>query len=104
MTTPSRSLLDSQVDEASFQGFVVSFAAMHRWLVYHPFDSRRSSAGWPDLAMARDGRLVFAELKTMKGKVTVAQQAWLDALGAVPGVEAHVWRPADAEAVMETLR
>jgi hypothetical protein len=64
------------------------------WKTYHTHDSRRSDAGFPDLAMVRGGRAIFAELKTAKGRVTQAQLDWLAALAAA-GAESHIWRPAD---------
>ena len=54
--------------------------------------------GLPDLIMARRGRVIFAELKSTKGKVRPDQQMWLDELTArVPDVthEVYTWRPAD---------
>lgn len=53
--------------------------------------------GWPDLTFARDGRLIFAELKSRGKEPTPAQEAWLALLGSVPGCQAFVWRPADWE-------
>jgi hypothetical protein len=47
---------------------------------------------------------VLVELKSEKGKVTPAQQHWLDLLGACPGLEVHVWRPSDWDGVTEILR
>jgi hypothetical protein len=49
--------------------------------------------GWPDLFMTRDGRAIAAELKSAKGRVTKAQQQWLDELDDVPGIEAYLWSP-----------
>jgi hypothetical protein len=46
----------------------------------------------------------LAELKTNKGKTTPAQDEWLALLGACPGVEVHLWRPADFNTVVEVLR
>lgn len=53
-------------------------------------------AGFPDLILvrARDGRVIAAELKAGKGRVTTQQRAWLDDLAAA-GVPAFVWSPAD---------
>ncbi len=39
--------------EADFQGQVVELAQLHRWHVYHTFDSRRSHAGFPDLLLLK---------------------------------------------------
>lgn len=49
---------------------------------YHPFDSRRSNPGYPDLTIAlKDGRVLWVELKTTKGKLASAQMHWAHALG-----------------------
>jgi len=63
-------------------------------LAYHPWKlhARRAKDGWPDWAIVGPGGLVFRELKTQRGRVTAAQQAWLDALTAA-GQDAAVWRP-----------
>ena len=100
----SRALLLKSVTERDWQGYVVALARLHGWLVYHPLDSRGSTAGYPDLTMVRDGRLVVAELKSMAGKVSVAQEQWLAAFGAVPGVLADVWRPSDRTTVDQILK
>jgi len=62
------------------------------WHTYHTHDSRRSETGWPDLVMVRDRRLLIRELKSMRGRVTPAQDTWLTEL-ALAGVDAGVWRP-----------
>ena len=89
--------------EAQLQATILEAAGWHKWLVYHTHDSRRSAAGYPDLTLARGTRLVFAELKSAKGKVTHAQQAWLDALAAT-GAEVYVWRPPDLAEALRILR
>ncbi len=62
---------------------------------YHTFDSRRSGAGFPDeiIVLPHTGRLIVAELKSEKGRVTKEQQRWLDAFATIAGAEVHVWRP-----------
>lgn len=83
---------------------VQDLAALYRWKTFHPWLSIRSERGWPDLALVRPPRLVLAELKTDKGKTTPSQDEWLALLGACPGIEVHVWRPSDFNAVVEVLR
>lgn len=61
------------------------------WKAYHTFFSDRSEAGWPDLVLVRD-RIVYAELKGMKGVLGDRQKEWYDALIAAGG-EAYIWRP-----------
>lgn len=73
------------------------------WLVHHETDSRRTSEGWPDLVLVRGAEIIIAELKSEKGKVTVAQGVWLDRL-AICGIETHVWRPSQMEEIAERLK
>lgn len=83
-----------QPSEAEFQAAVVDLATLRGWLLFHDFDSRRNTAGWPDLFMIhpRTGELLVAELKTHKGRVSKRQQVWIDAFSAA-GIVVHVWRP-----------
>lgn len=81
--------------ERELQDAVAELAELFNWKFYHTHTSKHSAAGYPDCALVRDGRLVYAELKTQAGVVSAAQAAWLDALARVPGVVAEVWRPED---------
>lgn len=90
--------------EAQFQRQVTDLAAMFGWTFYHPQLSKWSERGWPDLALVRPPRLVFAELKREIGKTTVHQDKWLALLGACPGVETYLWRPSDIDRIAEVLR
>ncbi len=93
----------SPLSEKAFMANVRSFAEAHGWLVYHTHDSRRSESGFPDLTMARNGRLVFAELKTEKGTTTVGQQKWIACL-LTANREVYVWRPSDWPEIERILR
>lgn len=62
---------------------------VHGWRT--PFGA--DGVGWPDLTMVRGDRLLFAELKAAKGKLTPEQVAWLDVLANVGTTV--VWRPSD---------
>jgi hypothetical protein len=90
--------------EAAFQQAVEGLAGFDGWRIYHTHDSRRSHRGFPDLTLVRDERLIFAELKTEKGRVTREQREWLEALGRVPAVEVYLWRPSDWPELERTLR
>lgn len=109
------------VSEADFSRTVVELAQLLGWRVAHfrPGLTSRVDAkgkpvwvtpvqaegkGFPDLVLVKGERLLFAELKSATGKLTPEQQAWLDALRQVPGIEAYVWRPTYWYAVEIALR
>lgn len=89
--------------EAQFQTWVVSYARLMGWLVYHTHDSRRSEAGFPDLVLTRGETLLFRELKTETGRLRPEQTHWLSALETA-GQDVAVWRPSDEKAIQEALR
>ena len=92
------------ITEKDFQRQVTDLAAMLGWTWYHPALSKWSERGWPDLALVRPPRLLFAELKRETGKTTPHQDRWLALLGACPGVEVHTWRPSQLQQIAEVLR
>jgi len=82
--------------EDHFLGRVLELARVFGWqLQYHTFDSRRSQPGFPDVVVVRAPRVVFLELKTDYGRLTLPQEAWRSELGRCPGVEHYVIRPKD---------
>lgn len=90
------------LSEKAWQQLVVDFARIHGWWTHHHHDSRRSSEGWPDLVLLRDGEALFVELKREDGKVTPAQGYVLDLLESA-GCEVGVWRPSDEERAFARL-
>ena len=54
--------------------------------------------GFPDLVLARDGEVLFVELKSSKGKPTTEQVIWLNELGG-----GCVWRPDDWPRIQAVL-
>lgn len=92
------------MSEAEFQAAVLQMAKLHRVKAYHTFDSRRSVAGYPDLTLVGGRGTAFRELKTMTGKVSPDQLAWLDAL-AQAGQDVGIWRPDQLRTdVLDTMR
>lgn len=111
-----------QISEAELQQAVIDTARTFGWRCAH-FRPARTKHGWqtpvaadgkgfPDLVLVnrQTGRLIFAELKSDRGKTTPEQDDWLRDLQAVaaqigetayPGhgplhpLEVHVWTPAD---------
>lgn len=95
-----------EITEKQFMESVIELAKTCGWpCIYHTHDSRRSSAGFPDLVLIRPPRIIFAEFKKdAKAKTTDAQDLWLAALAGCPGVEAYVWRPDDFPEIVRALK
>ncbi|HSS11797.1 MAG TPA: VRR-NUC domain-containing protein [Acidimicrobiales bacterium] len=92
------------ITEKQWMAQVVDLARILHWETYHAWLSIHSPRGWPDLAIVRPPRLILAELKGEKGKLTAAQVHWLELLSQCPGVEVFVWRPTDLDNVTRVLR
>ena len=98
--------------EALFQGKVIGLAKQHDWLIFHPLTTQRKGAwstfslghkGYPDLTLARAGEgVLFAELKTEKGKLNAEQLRWRFELEQA-GAEYHLWRPSDWDLIVGRL-
>lgn len=96
------------ISEADLQKAIIDLAHLLRWRVAH-FRAAQTGerwmtavsadgAGFPDLVMARDGRVVIAELKAAKGRISDAQAEWIAELRpemAGARLRVFVWRPAD---------
>ncbi len=86
----------ADVAEKTWQQQVVTVARSTGWpSIYHTFNSRRSSHGFPDLILVRE-RILYIELKREKTKPTPEQIEWLDRL-ATAGGEVYLWRPSDLD-------
>lgn len=98
------------ITEREFMRQVRQLAKLFGWTVYHPAVAQFSEKGFPDLTLIKeraDGStaLIFAELKTERGKLTDAQTFWINQLEKVGGnVQAFVWRPSDLEMISGVLR
>ena len=94
--------------EAELQAAVIETARLFKWRVHHVKPARTPDGkyltriagdpGFPDLVLARDGFVIFAELKSEGGRLSRDQRAWLTALGDDPDVvrcetAVYVWRP-----------
>lgn len=110
--------------EDDFQSWVIGYAEAHGWRVYHAHTSMKlvkkaphvyqavpdaQQTGFPDLTMVRNGRIVFAELKTARGRVEDEQREWLQDLESaalrVPGaIEVYLWRPVNRPQIEHVLR
>ena len=98
--------------EAAFQAQVIMLARTMGWMVQHTRPAQvggkwltpvAGDVGFPDLVLShRTKGLVFAELKTDKGRLAPAQQEWRDCLHSA-GAEWYLWRPNDLMDVMARL-
>lgn len=97
----ARQVLDRAITEREFQNQVVQLARLHGYRVHHHYDSRRSEPGWPDLVMVHETEscrpIIIAELKAEKGRLSPAQQFWMERLDCGEVFEDYivvrVWRP-----------
>jgi hypothetical protein len=95
------------MSEKEFTDRIRRTAQMFGWMGYHTYNSRRSTAGFPDLVMIRERWIVYAELKTMKGRTSKHQDIWLQSLQDVSDYADHMWvwlwRPSDMEGITRFL-
>lgn len=80
--------------EAELQEAVRRMCADLRLYHYHPHDSRRSSAGWPDSVIIGPAGIAFRELKTQAGRLS-SEQKHVGYMLTACGLSWEVWRPAD---------
>lgn len=90
------------ITEKQLLDWLIELAHVRGWATYHAWLSVHSASGWPDVALCRPPRFVVAELKSEKGRTTVAQNHWLDML-AECGVEAYLWRPSHRDEIERVL-
>ena len=99
------------ITESEFQRQVIQLAKLRGWLVHHTRPARikvqgvetyrtpiAGHAGFPDLVLARRGRVIYAELKAQAGQLREDQIKWRDAM-CPPERQAFcgwfLWRPSD---------
>jgi len=108
----------ANINEATFMQLVTETAQWYDWHTFHPKPAQLAGryltafdglAGFPDLVLARrpdsknPGGVIFAELKTVKGKTSAKQRIWLDTLE-LAGAETYLWRPTDWDFIHRRLR
>ena len=94
--------------EAIFQDKVMHIAKMNGWHIHHASPHkvgktwRSDGNGTPDLILAHPTRgLIFAELKTERGKMSTSQKLW--ALAISPWAEYYLWRPNQLDLIATRL-
>jgi hypothetical protein len=101
--------------ESHFQSQVIMLAKLHGWLVMHTraVEIRpgvwktplTGHPGFPDLVLAHQSRgVIFAELKSDIGRLSeYSQESLVRQSLDIAGVENHVWRPKDLDAISKRL-
>ena len=100
--------MKERLTEADFTTMVVNLAYLYGWKVCHfrPAKTARGyrtalqgDKGLPDIIAARNGRVVFAELKVGKNKLTPDQEGWIHHLGG----DTYIWRPEDWDEIVQVF-
>jgi len=108
------------VRERHLQNAIVKAARLLGWLVHHTRPALSQTGRWhtplqghrgfPDLVLvypAQDENeqtaVIFAELKSERGRVSDAQRCWQEALMRAQGVEYYIWRPSDLPSILARL-
>lgn len=81
-----------ELTESQLRSNIVRVLKRRKWLVM-PL-TERSSSGYPDMMIIKDGRVVFVELKRQSGKIEPIQLYWNELLKK-NGVEAYFVRSVD---------
>ena len=92
-------------NESDFKSSVIDLAKHTGWKWYHNPDSRRSSAGFPDLVLVKPPNVLFVELKMDNpgSKLTADQLDWQKKLNDCTDVKACVITPDSYEFLTITL-
>lgn len=101
------------ISEGDFQTWVMDLAVRLGWRIVHiptvkvkqgerefHTTTYKGHPGLPDLILARGGKVLLAELKRAHGTLRPAQHEWAAALGD----NFRLWRPQDAQRILEELR
>ena len=94
---------EESVSEEEFLQNVRQVAQAYGWDTWHVRRSKGSDPGFPDLFMLRNSQAMAWELKSMKGKVTPAQQKCLDAMRKAY-IKTAVFRPSDWPTIHKLLK
>ncbi len=98
--------------EQQFQQQVTDLADLRglKWVHFRPARTTRGwrtpvsgplGVGFVDLVLVRRDRIVFAEIKTDRGRVTAEQAAVIEVLG--QAAEAYIFRPRDWDEIDRVL-
>ena len=101
--------------EAEFMGQIIEMAQLRGWRVHHTRPAWtgkgwrtpiQGDPGFPDLVLVRkrgNVRVIFAELKSDKGRLAEDQGEWIRLLEGCKGVETYIWKPGMWEDILAIL-
>ena len=101
-----------RVTEAYFTDQIIDLAHLTGWHVAHFRPARtakgyrtpmQGDVGFPDIVLAKGGRVILAELKAEGGAPRPEQIAWLRAAWGDQW-EAYLWRPRDLPRLLALLK
>jgi hypothetical protein len=100
--------------EKDFAKQVESIFNVFGWKWKHDLPAQRQSGKWatalsgskgfPDYIAVRGNRVICAELKAEKGRLTEYQKDWINLLEQTGKIEVFVWRPSELDKIVDTLR
>lgn len=126
----TRSLRNLSMTEEDLQSAIIELAQLYGWHIHHVRPARsirgwwtpvQGNIGFCDLVLAKDGCVIFAELKSERGRIRPEQVEWMHALSGenwksgeispsfreVDGgkwIAVVLWRPRDwSSGVIETV-
>jgi hypothetical protein len=96
----NQELIAKSMSERELQDAVIKLAHTLGWLVMHSRPAKLANGeyrtaisgdkGFFDLVLAKKGMVIFAELKSEKGRMSYEQHEWQQAVKT-----SHIWRPSD---------
>ena len=92
-----------KITEKQFRQQIINLCKVLGYDVYFTWRSIHSPSGYPDLSIVKPPRLIFAELKIGKAKLTPFQEKWIQYFKDC-GVEAYVWRDYMWDEIVECLK
>lgn len=111
MTNEYQRQMARSMTEDELLSAIIEAAGLMGWRVHHDrgkLNQGRTQGhpGFPDLVLARRGRVLFLELKSEAGRQTEDQLRWALELVQDRAALAHfqLVRPADLDSVLEQLR
>lgn len=95
--TPAQKAIAQAMTEQDLLKAVEGLAHFYGWRTYHTWNSQHSAAGFPDLVLVRHRLVIFAELKSARGRLTRVQREWAALINGLPQevVLYRLWRPED---------